>query len=49
MTKMEALRDVKITLASAINKLETYVFIENIDDVVETKSIEPKEVTYETK
>ena len=49
MTKMEALKDVKKTLASVINKLETYMFIENIDNIEENKSIKTNEVGYETK
>ena len=39
MTKMEALRDVKKSLTSVINKLETYIFIEDMDDVRENKTI----------
>ncbi|GAG43073.1 unnamed protein product, partial [marine sediment metagenome] len=38
MTKMEALKDVKESLTSVINKLQTYMFIEDIDDVRENKT-----------
>jgi len=48
MTKMEALKDVKITLDSVISKLETHLFINGID-AVENKLSKPKEVTLETK
>ena len=49
MTKMEALRDVKESLTSVINKLETYMFIEDIDDVRENKSIKPEKAVVEPK
>lgn len=49
MTKMEALKDVKKTLDSVINKLETYIFIQNIDNIRENESNKGKEVRFEIK
>ncbi len=49
MTKMEALKDVKESLSSVINKLETYMFVQGIDDVRETKPIKQEKVGVEPK
>lgn len=46
---MEALKDVKKTLDSVINKLETYIFIQNIDNIRENESNKGKEVRFEIK
>ena len=35
MTKLEALKEVKTNLATALNKLEVYIFTENINGHLE--------------
>lgn len=49
MTKMEALEDVKKTLTSTINKLETYIFIQDINVIEKNESIEANDMAYDTK
>jgi len=49
MTKMEALKDVNKSLTSVINKLETYMFIEDIDGVSNNKTIKQEKAVLEPK